>query len=191
LHAAQRKGRGYTVVLSSLGGSIHPGSSLHLNQILDGDSVPDHPWVIFGELFRSARTFLTMNTPIDPVWLREAPPEGKPREEFQKLLASRSVEQREIAITSGALNELIGRRACKIPELERMTGATIEADFEPPRLVLFASCDRIAVAVDFIEKEVSLFMMNTCIQVEFTIRPYHVFRSSAFDERYRTVRTKR
>ena len=59
MHAAQLRGKAYNVVTGAQVGSIHPGSSLHPNRAAvagEGTKTAEYPWLVFGELFRSAKT---------------------------------------------------------------------------------------------------------------------------------------
>ena len=142
LHAAQLRGKVYNVVTGIQVGTIHPRSSLHPSRVavtaVDTETNV-YPWLVFGELFRSTKTYLTKNTPIDPTWLKEAPPVGAPRDAFAANLAGATVVCRTIATTTGALRELVGKRFCKLPALEARLRATVEVEFEPPHITVHAA----------------------------------------------------
>ena len=160
MHAAQLRGKAYNVVTGAQVGSIHPGSSLHPSRAAvaaDGTKTPEYPWLVFGELFRSAKTYLTMNTPVDRAWLEEAPPEGAPREAFVATLARGAVASRTITTTTGALRELLGKRFCKLPALEARLQASVEVEFEPPSVTIYAVETVLAAAAAAIEHDIKRY----------------------------------
>jgi RNA recognition motif-containing protein len=126
-------------------GVIHPGSTFL--------RAKSRRFFVFGKLFRSHKTFMTQNTPVELDWLRASAPH------LGLMLDKHDIQEREISpLTPAAISAVLGKRCCKVPEMERITNSNIECQYEPvPLIRVFASRDVIDDAERLIRAEIEKF----------------------------------